>query len=220
MFFRSLALLSTVAALFSSKVAVSASPTGKIWYVTVGNATGGTIFNPPYVNAAPGDKIDFQFNPKNHSVTQSSFQNPCTHLNNGFDSDFHPVANASSWDLPTFWVTVNDTNPVWVYCRQAANTAGSHCGKGMVFAINPGAYGSNNSFALFQDAAFEIGEELVESASLASVASTASATQTTTLSAATSTSTWSDNDGDYDDSWSNDDDDDDDDYDYDYEGHY
>ena len=30
--------------------------------------------------------------------------------------------------------TVKDTNPVWVYCRQA-----NHCQQGMVFAINPGS---------------------------------------------------------------------------------
>jgi plastocyanin len=35
---------------------------------------------------------------------------------------------------------VSDTNPVWVYCRQA-----NHCQLGMVFAINPGS-----QFAAFQ----------------------------------------------------------------------
>ncbi|KAH9970874.1 hypothetical protein BGW80DRAFT_1253702 [Lactifluus volemus] len=217
MFFRSLALLSTVAALFSSNIAVSAYPTtsGKVWRVTVGNATGGTIFNPNYINASPGDRVEFTFNPKNHSVTQSSFANPCTHLNNGFDAGFHPVANASSWDLPTFSITVNDTKPVWVYCRQAENTAGSHCGKGMVFGLNPGAEGSNNSFSLFQQAALKIGQQLVASASSASVASTASATHTTIQAAASSSksSSWSDHydswnhEDDDDDSWSYDDDD-------------
>ncbi|KAH9963403.1 hypothetical protein BGW80DRAFT_1463281 [Lactifluus volemus] len=183
MFFRSLALLSTVAALFSSNLAVSAYPT-----------TSG----------------------KNHSVTQSSFANPCTHLNNGFDAGFHPVANASSWDLPTFSITVNDTQPVWVYCRQAENTAGSHCGKGMVFGLNPGAEGSNNSFSLFQQAALKIGQQLVASASSASVASTSSATHTTTQAAASSSKSWSDH---YD-SWNHEDDDDDDSWSYDDDDSY
>jgi len=49
----------------------------------------------------------------------------------GFDSGFTPVANGTV-DFPTFNVTVNDEQPIWLYCRQ-----GNHCGQGMVFAVNP-----------------------------------------------------------------------------------
>jgi hypothetical protein len=53
----------------------------------------------------------------------------------------------------------------------------------MVFAVNPGANGSSNSFANFQEEAEKIGQELIASASLASVASTAKPTQTTQAAA-------------------------------------
>ena len=45
-----------------------------------------------------------------------------------------------------FTLTVNDTNPIWVYCA----TPG-HCTSGMVMAIN--APSSGNTFAAFQAAA-------------------------------------------------------------------
>jgi hypothetical protein len=33
-----------------------------------------------------------------------------------------------------FTVTVNDTNPIWLYCAQ---TVSSHCQSGMAMVINP-----------------------------------------------------------------------------------
>ncbi|KAH9984888.1 hypothetical protein BJV77DRAFT_952280, partial [Russula vinacea] len=108
-----------------------------------------------------GDIVEFTFHPKNHSVTQSSFAAPCTPLKGGFDTGFNPVApGTSDWELPTRQFTVNDTNPIWIHCEQAANTAASHCGKGMVFAVNPGAYGSFNSFENFKAEALAIGDLL------------------------------------------------------------
>ncbi|KAK0199428.1 hypothetical protein DFS33DRAFT_1510061 [Desarmillaria ectypa] len=111
--------------------------------VTVG-ANGALAYDPEYVTASAGDMVNFIFNPKNHTVTQSSFNAPCVHLADGVDSGFMPV-NASRVDLPTFQLSVNDTKPIWVYCRQTG-----HCGKGMVFAVNPGAEGSSNSFSAFK----------------------------------------------------------------------
>ena len=81
---------------------------------------------------------------KNHTVTQSSFNAPCRSLTStstsgqvGFDSGFMPVsANATAF--PTFTVRVNDTAPIWAYCRQVG-----HCGQGMVFAANAVESGSN-----------------------------------------------------------------------------
>lgn len=51
--------------------------------------------------------------------------------------------NNTNGPFPAARFTVQDTNPVWVYCRQA-----NHCQQGMVFAINPG-----DKFAAFQAAA-------------------------------------------------------------------
>lgn len=42
--------------------------------------------------------------------------------------------------------------------------ATSHCGQGMVFAINPGPDGSNDSFATFQAAALAVGAQLASPA--------------------------------------------------------
>lgn len=131
----------------------SAAPTPNpepvVHLVTVGE-NGGLTYNPPSVQAAPRDIISFQFRSKNHTITQSSFENPCRKLEFtstsgqiGFDSGYMPVsADASAF--PTFNITVNDTAPQWAYCRQA-----NHCGGGMVFAINA-VEGGNKSFAAFQ----------------------------------------------------------------------
>lgn len=71
-------------------------------------------FNPPNITAQPGDTITFQFEQKNHTVTQSNFAQPCRQLAQtsttgqiGFNSGFMPVA-ANATDFPTFTVQVND----------------------------------------------------------------------------------------------------------------
>ncbi|KAI0060792.1 hypothetical protein BV25DRAFT_1827335 [Artomyces pyxidatus] len=157
-----------------------------VYDVTVGGPNGETVYSPTYVNAVPGDQIVFHFNPKNHTVTQSTFPQPCTKLDTGFDSLFNPVAIGTTYGNPTFNITVNDTAPIWVYCRQGENTAASHCGKGMVFAVNPGAPGANNSFANFQAEALAVGAALSSSAAASStVASTASTTYTAAYGTAT-----------------------------------
>jgi len=117
------------------------------------------LFSPEAIFANPGDQVIFHFHPKNHSVTQSSFASPCGPKAGGLNSGFHPVS-ANQTDLPTFAVTVNDTQPVWIFCDQNANLPTSHCGAGMVFAINCGADGSNNSFTNFKNAALAIGASL------------------------------------------------------------
>ncbi|CAE6481845.1 unnamed protein product [Rhizoctonia solani] len=131
----------------------SAAPTPNpepVVHVVIVGENGGLTYSPPSVQAAPRDIISFQFKSKNHTITQSSFDNPCrkteftsTSGQIGFDSGFVPVtADASAF--PTWNITVNDTAPVWAYCRQA-----NHCGAGMVFAINAVESG-NKSFAAYQ----------------------------------------------------------------------
>ncbi|KAF9654243.1 hypothetical protein BDM02DRAFT_3068202, partial [Thelephora ganbajun] len=121
----------------------------------------GLTYTPEAVFADPGDQVVYHFNPKNHTVTQSSFAGPCTLKDGGFDSGFHPVgADVAVADRPTFTVLVNDTKPIWVFCKQASNTPNSHCGAGMVHAINCGTDGSPNSFTNFKQAALDIGAKL------------------------------------------------------------
>jgi plastocyanin len=118
-------------------------------------------YSPEAIFADPGDQVVYHFNPKNHTVTQSSFAGPCTHKDGGFDSGFMPVGtDVATADLPTFTVNVTDSNPIWVFCSQASNTPSSHCGSGMVHAINCGADGSPNSFTNFKNSALAIGAAL------------------------------------------------------------
>ncbi|KAF7426398.1 hypothetical protein PC9H_008766 [Pleurotus ostreatus] len=121
--------------------------------ITVG-ANGEFTFTPSNIQASVGDKVIFEFRPKNHTVTQSSFSNPCQPLADvtgvqGFRSGFVPVA-ADATTFPTFEIVINDTAPIWGYCGQ-----GNHCGSGMVFSINAVESGPNN-FAAFQQLARRI----------------------------------------------------------------
>ena len=98
--------------------------------ITVGN--GGLKFNPSVVAANVGDTLTFSYYPKNHSVVQSSFADPCHPLaSGGFFSGFQPLSAGPG--PVNFVVEVNDTKPIWVYCSQ---TKGSHCQNGMAMVVN------------------------------------------------------------------------------------
>jgi plastocyanin len=103
----------------------------------------GLTFTPASIQAAIGDTVTFEFVAKNHTVTQSTFEKPCE-WNGGFDSGYQPVA-AGSTNLPTYQIKVNDTKPIWAYCKQ-----GPHCGGGMVFAVNAVESGEKNFAAYVQ----------------------------------------------------------------------
>jgi len=104
----------------------------------------GLTFTPSEITAAAGDTVTFVFYPKNHTVTQSTFAAPCTKAANAIASGFQPVA-ANATNVPAMTITINDTTPLWFYCGQTAPV--SHCGSGMVFAVNPTA---DKSFSMFQ----------------------------------------------------------------------
>jgi len=126
-------------------------------------------YTPDTIDATPGDVVTFVFKQKNHTVTQSTFQTPCQALSGGFDSGFVPVAdNNTDGPFTIAQFSVVDTNPVWVYCRQA-----NHCQQGMVFAINPG-----NKFAAFQAAAMGNSSAQQTSATASAVTSSAAASAT------------------------------------------
>ncbi|KAG8706734.1 hypothetical protein FRC08_000890 [Ceratobasidium sp. 394] len=145
----------TVGTATSSAAPAPAAPSANVHLVTVGE-NGALSYNPPSIQAQQGDIVSFQFRSKNHTITQSTFADPCRKLEFtstsgqiGFDSGFMAVA-ANADAFPTFNITVNGTDPVWAYCRQA-----NHCGNGMVFAINAVESG-NKSFAAFQALAKQI----------------------------------------------------------------
>jgi len=103
----------------------------------------GVVFSPNNISAKPGDTVTFEFRQKNHTVTASSFSDPCNGLPSGFDTGFKPVAEGVT-SFPTFTLAINDTTPVWGFCKQ-----GNHCSQGMVFAINA-VESSDKNFAAFQ----------------------------------------------------------------------
>ncbi|KAF8600223.1 hypothetical protein BDV93DRAFT_525511 [Ceratobasidium sp. AG-I] len=110
--------------------------------VTVGN-NGKLRYDPQYVHAKVGDYVKFEFHPKNHTVTESSFDNPCHKIDYGFRTGFVPVPQDQTSHFPTRTFKVTDKKPHWFYCGQTG-----HCPDGMVFAVNPPK--SGNTFEKFQ----------------------------------------------------------------------
>ncbi|KAI0089411.1 Cupredoxin [Irpex rosettiformis] len=139
----------------------TSSPT--VHQVSVSNANGNLTYTPPVTYAKPGEVVRFTFFPKNHTVSQSSFDSPCSPLDYGFTSGFHPVAPGSIGS-ETFDITVKDDKPIWFYCQQGANTNASHCGKGMVGAINPTA---DKTFQEFLQKALAVGVALNANSTIA-----------------------------------------------------
>ncbi|KAH7419610.1 Cupredoxin [Cadophora sp. MPI-SDFR-AT-0126] len=129
---------STTLFAFAAAVSTAIAQEGTTIQVTVGK--GGLVYSPNNIRAEVGTNIEFSFFPKNHTVTQSSFKDPCHPLENGFFSSFVPTANSPSGS--TFTITVKDTKPIWLYCGQ-----GNHCQTGMVAAIN--APQTGNTFEAF-----------------------------------------------------------------------
>lgn len=104
------------------------------------NANGepGLVFDPQVTRAVVGDIVNFQFRGGNHTVTQSSFANPCTwQLNTatnqpGFHSGFVPF-DAQSGQVGVYSLSITqDTAPIWYFCGRPP-----HCKGGMFGAINP-----------------------------------------------------------------------------------
>ncbi|MCJ1416409.1 hypothetical protein MMC32_002744 [Xylographa parallela] len=91
------------------------------------------LFKPNNITAEVGDIVRFNMLGKAHSVTQSQFAKPCIH-NGSFDTQLQPNdKNVTGIIFEEF--EVNVATPLWFYCKQTV--AVSHCGKGMVFGINP-----------------------------------------------------------------------------------
>jgi len=117
--------------------------------VSVGDKSGSIVFKPDSIQAAQGDTVVFHFWPKNHSVVQSTFANPCQPMANGMWSGFVPTSDAEKAASTSFTFEVkNASAPVWFYCSQ-----GKHCQGGMVGVINPPASGANTIDAFKKAAA-------------------------------------------------------------------
>lgn len=105
--------------------------------VTVG-ADGQLAYSPANIQAAIGDTVTFEFRPKNHTVTQSNFNNPCQPLFDtigkvGFSSGLYVTPKSFIVDdqvtynltpcysmpvspdatqFPTFQIKINDVRPL------------------------------------------------------------------------------------------------------------
>ncbi|KAM3443013.1 hypothetical protein MY4824_000718 [Beauveria thailandica] len=125
----------------SESETTTAPAAGATHSVSVGG-DGSLAYNPPSLRARVGDIIVFGMLSPNHTVTQSSFDAPCVPLEGGMDSGFLPNPNNTIIPPPQVAFQVMTPDPLWFYCRQKG-----HCGKGMVFSINPT---TNKTQALFQ----------------------------------------------------------------------
>jgi hypothetical protein len=107
---------------------------------------GGLVFDPAEIDGVVnGDDIEFVFQAKNHTVTQSTFADPCKAKEGGANSGFVSTTAAAEGGQPTWTITVNNVaEPLWFYCKQ--KTPVSHCGMGMVFSVNPTAEKSHDAF--------------------------------------------------------------------------
>lgn len=101
------------------------------------NATG-LKFWPEKITAEPGTMVQFQFWAGNHTVTQSTFDDPCIPIGNvnssvqGIYSGYMPVeASMAMGMIPTYTIEIKDKKPLWLYCSKA-----KHCQGGMSMVIN------------------------------------------------------------------------------------
>ena len=111
----------------------SATSTGPTSYMVDVGARGDTLFVPNQLNASVGDVIRFRFLKLNHTLTQSTLEDPCT-SNGGFDTGFQ-FFNPLNQTNKTLDFVVPNTDPAWFFCHQTIDTP--HCRKGMVFGLNP-----------------------------------------------------------------------------------
>ncbi|KAK6513142.1 hypothetical protein TWF506_009308 [Arthrobotrys conoides] len=127
------------------------APSGATHSVVVGR--GGLRFDPENIVAYPGDVVEFHYLPRNHSVAQSNFANPCQPIGpTAFFSGFVPIAEGQAPDV--FQITIEDRNPIWFYCSQ---TTGNHCQSGMSGVINQNFDSNEFTLARYKANAAEIG---------------------------------------------------------------
>jgi len=127
-------------------------PGGGMMHEVLVGGDAGLVYVPQSVMAEVGDTVRFHFLKMNHTVTQSSFDKPCVKNPEGEDSNFKPStvgtmdpAAKEAADPNLVWdYKVTAKEPTWWYCKQKK---GTHCGKGMVFAINPNAEKTFDKFA-------------------------------------------------------------------------
>ncbi|KAI0453168.1 Cupredoxin [Xylaria acuta] len=161
--------------------------TGATHTVQVGGSAG-LSYSPSEVKAAVGDMVVFTFMSTNHTVTQSTFAAPCDPMAGGMDSGFQANKDNAVVPPPQVAMQVMTSDPIWFYCKQTG-----HCGKGMVFSINPTAEKSQSIFQAMaiqqkgQGAGSAITGNATTSAVASDVAATGAASATEVAGGATQT---------------------------------
>ncbi|KAF7563290.1 hypothetical protein G7046_g822 [Stylonectria norvegica] len=119
----------------------------------------GLRFDPDNVVAEIGDIVEWHFLPKNHSVAQSSFGEPCKPLadGTGFFSGFNFVTPAGQSEN-VFQLVVEDKTPIWYYCAQQV---GNHCQNGMTGVINQNFNNQDFSLARHKELAAGTGVSVI-----------------------------------------------------------
>ncbi|KIY51952.1 hypothetical protein FISHEDRAFT_36092 [Fistulina hepatica ATCC 64428] len=115
-------------------------------YITIGYDSN-LIYEPAFITADVGDVVHFEVAARNHTVTQSTLEVPCTPLEGGFTSGLYVFDRRYS-NGKSYEITVNNTDPIWIHCEQI-----DACEKGMVFAVNPGSEGSGQDYYTFLERA-------------------------------------------------------------------
>jgi len=121
----------------STSSASTATGSAVVHVIKVSDKNGSLIYWPASINVPVGEMVQWHFYPKNHSVVQAAFSNPCAPISNvmpnvtTFFSGYMPV-KATDQEIPALTMMVKDAQPFWYYCSQ-----GKHCQMGMVGVINP-----------------------------------------------------------------------------------
>ncbi|KAK6524326.1 hypothetical protein TWF694_005977 [Orbilia ellipsospora] len=147
----------------------------------------GLVYTPESIYAVVGDIVEFHFMKQNHSVTQSTFNTPCIRKPDGIDSGLMPNPNNTIVPPPVFKYTVDTTDPTWWYCKQRT---GTHCGKGMTFAINPTmekSYDKFKSMAIAQNGTAVASTEAPAAVVVSSTATLIAGTETQAAPSAVAT---------------------------------
>ncbi|GAO13384.1 uncharacterized protein UV8b_00636 [Ustilaginoidea virens] len=159
-----LALTGTAAPSPSTDNATKTTPlTGVTHSVVAG--LGGLRFDPDNVVAQVGDVVEWHFLPRNHSVAQSSFADPCRPLGSGSGSGsgsgFFPgfeFATEQGQARNVFQIVVRDMATIWYYCPQQA---GDHCQNGMVGVVNQNFDNPGVSLSRYRERAALTGRSVI-----------------------------------------------------------
>jgi plastocyanin len=131
----------------SSAAVAPTAPTNSAGQININVAFNGQlVFSPTNISAPVGTLVTFYFPdsaPLTHSVTQSTFANPCTYLAANTTSNASAGFDSGLQSAVTFTINITDTTPIWFFCKQV-----SHCSLGMVGSIN--AANDTNTYTEFR----------------------------------------------------------------------